>query len=342
MSFRRFMRILRRWLLMLIVLTLFICLGLYAYRLVFGYQYDDSLDDLGDTDALSVNAKPATGITNIALFGVDTRSEDAARSDCMMVLTIDADRGKIKLTSLMRDSLVQIDGHGKTKLCHAYGYGGPAAAIRAINENFDLNIEEYAEVNFITMANLIGEVGGVTVDVTEAERVETNKFVREYYESYGAKPVLIEKAGVQKLDGVQAMSYARIRKGGTGDDWGRVERQSIVLEAMFDEVKSKSTSELIAMMPRLLQYVTTSLKPTEIVSLGLGVFSHGTPDIEHTRVPLDGEWDYGGSSNEYIVYDLDKAARRINTYIYDDIAPTAQNKTGDGPAVEDDPDGEAA
>lgn len=332
MSFKRFMRILRRWLLMLIVLTLLICAGLFAYRMVFAFQYDGSLDALDDPDALAVNTKPATGITNIALFGVDTRSDEPSRSDCMMVLTIDADRGKIKLTSLMRDSLVPIDGHGETKLCHAYGYGGPAAAIRAINENFDLDIQEYAEVNFITMANLIGEVGGVTIEITEAEREETNKFVKEYYESYGAEPVLIEEAGLQRLDGVQAMSYARIRKGGTGDDWGRVERQSIVLEAMFEEVKNKSTTELIAMMPRLLQYVTTSLKPTEMISLGLGVFSHGTPVIEHTRVPLDGEWNYGGSSNEYIVYDLEKAARRINTYIYDDIAPSAQNKTGDGAA----------
>ena len=133
------------------------------------------------------------------------------------------------------------------------------------------------------------------------------------------EPELIEKAGYQHLNGIQAMTFARIRKGGTGDDWGRVERQSIVLEAMFDTVKDKSMAELVAMMPRLLPYVTTSLKKTEMISLAKGLFANGKPEIEHARVPVDGQWDYGGSSNEYIVYDLDRAAEQINAYIYDGI-----------------------
>ena len=124
----------------------------------------------------------------------------------------------------------------------------------------------------------------------------------------------------QHLNGVQAMTYARIRKGGTGDDWGRVERQSIVLQAMFDTVQDKSATELIGMMPRLLPYVTTSLKKTEMAALAKGLFAHGRPTMEHTRVPADGEWNYGGSQEEYIVYDLDKAAQEINDFIYGDTA----------------------
>ena len=78
-------------------------------------------------------------------------------------------------------------------------------------------------------------------------------------------------------------------------------------------------AELVAMMPRLLPYVTTSLKKTEMISLAKGLFANGKPEIEHARVPVDGQWDYGGSSNEYIVYDLDRAAEQINAYIYDGI-----------------------
>ena len=241
-------------------------------------------------------------------------------------MTIDADAGKIKLTSLMRDSKVKIDGHGTQKLCHAYSFDGPKGAIKTINETFDLNITDYAEVNFVQMANLIGEVGGVDIEVSEAERKEANKFIREYYESFDMEPELIEEAGFQHLNGIQAMTFARIRKGGTGDDWGRVERQSIVLEAMFDTVKDKSLTELVGMMPRLLPYVTTSLKKTEMISLAKGLFANGKPEIEHARVPVDGEWDYGGSSNEYIVYDLDRAAAQINAYIYED---TPIGKTDD-------------
>lgn len=311
------MRIVRRCLLLAVLTTLAITVGLFVYRFLFSYTYDNSLEGLSDED-LAVSAKPASGITNIALFGIDTRPDEPTRSDCMMVMSVNADTGTIKLISLMRDSEVEIEGHGTQKLCHAYSYGGPELAIKTINQTFDLNITDYAEVNFVQMANLIGEVGGVDIDVSEAERVEANKYIKEYYESFDMEPELIEEAGYQHLNGIQAMTYARIRKGGTGDDWGRVERQSIVLEAMFETVQDKSITELVAMMPRLLPYVTTSLKKSEMVSLAKGLFANGQPQIEHSRVPKDGEWEYGGSQEQYIVYDLDKAAEDINDYIYGD------------------------
>ena len=317
MSFRRLMRIVRRCLLLAVLTTLAITVGLFVYRFLFSYTYDNSLEGLSDED-LAVSAKPASGITNIALFGIDTRPDELTRSDCMMVMSVNADTGTIKLISLMRDSEVEIEGHGTQKLCHAYSYGGPELAIKTINQTFDLNITDYAEVNFVQMANLIGEVGGVDIDVSEAERVEANKYIKEYYESFDMEPELIEEAGYQHLNGIQAMTYARIRKGGTGDDWGRVERQSIVLEAMFETVQDKSITELVAMMPRLLPYVTTSLKKSEMVSLAKGLFANGQPQMEHSRVPKDGEWEYGGSQEQYIVYDLDKAAQDINDYIYGD------------------------
>ena len=87
---------------------------------------------------------------------------------------------------------------------------------------------------------------------------------------------------------------------------------------MFETVQDKSITELVAMMPRLLPYVTTSLKKSEMVSLAKGLFANGQPQIEHSRVPKDGEWEYGGSQEQYIVYDLDKAAQDINDYIYGD------------------------
>ena len=120
---------------------------------------------------------------------------------------------------------------------------------------------------------------------------------------------------------MQALCYGRIRKGGTGDDWGRVERQSIVLEAMFTKVQEMSASELIGLMQKLVPYVTTSLSPTEIAPLIVGAVKDGVPTLEHTRVPLDGEWDYYGASSEYILYDLDVAADHIHEYIYNDVFP---------------------
>lgn len=315
MSFRKLTRMLRRWMLLFMLVMLVVTAGLFLYRFLFSYTYDSSLEHVSEEE-LAVHVKPAWGVTNIALFGVDTRPDEPMRSDCMMVMTVDAGTGKVKLSSLMRDSRVALDGHGEEKLCHAYSYDGPKGAIRAINQNFGLNITDYVEVNFIQMANLIGEIGGVDVDVSEKERKEANKFIREYYESFDMEPELIGEAGFQHLNGVQAMTFARIRKGGTGDDWGRVERQSIVLEAMFDAVQDKSMTELVAMMPRLLPYVTTSFKKTEMIALAKGLFAKGKPEIEHMRFPKDGEWEYGGSSNQYIVYDVKEVANQINEYIY--------------------------
>lgn len=312
---------------MAVIIALLITGGLYAYRLifteVFSYNYDRSLDHAD----LAENYVPDGSITNIALFGVDTRDIDiGTRSDSMMVLTVDNTRHKLKLTSLMRDSRVPIEEHGDDKLCHAYAYGGPELAIRTINQNFGTNISEYVTVDFAQMKVLIDLVGGVYIDVSEKERKEANKFIKEYQKEKGvpaAERTPIEEAGYQHLNGVQAMCYARIRKGGTGDDWGRVERQSVVLQAMFDQVQTLDKNELIALMKNMMPYVTTSLSPGEIVPLLLGAIQGGMPEIVHTRVPVDGEWTYS-KSGQYIDYDLDRAAELLRNFIYSDQLPAAE------------------
>lgn len=333
---KRFVRILRRWLFMAVLLTLLICIGLHAYRLVYSlsYQYDSELNSKN----LAQNVTPDSSITNIALFGVDTREVDiGTRSDSMMVLTIDNTRHKLKLTSLMRDSLVAIDGHGKDKLCHAYSYGGPELAIRTINQNFGTDISEYAAVDFGQMKTLVDQVGGIYIDVSEKERKEANKFIREYQSEKGVprkERTPIEEAGYQHLNGVQAMCYARIRKGGTGDDWGRVERQSVVLQAMFGQIQQMKTTELVALMGEMLPNVTTSLSPTEILPLFYGALKGGKPQIEHSRIPADGEWDYGGSSGEYITFDLEQAQNRLLDYIHEDQAPNTAKTAATSSAEE--------
>ena len=317
---RRLMRLVRRWLLLLAVLALLVGGALFALDHV-GFGYDRDTASL-DGAELGVQVKPDAGVTNIALFGVDAENDGARRADCIMVLSVDGRAGRLKLVSLMRDSRVEVAGHGETKLNHAYSYGGPALMIRTINETFDLDIAHYAQVDFSQMANLIGALGGVTIDVKENEIKELNKFIGEYCRAVGAEECPVEQAGPQLLNGIQAMSYGRIRKGGTGDDWGRVERQSVILEAMFDRVKSLSAGELVRRAPSLLKYVTTDLSLRRIASLALGAFRNGTPSIEHARIPADGMWDYGGSHNQYIVFDLDKAADMLHAYLYEDVPLT--------------------
>lgn len=325
MSLKRFQRKLIRVLTILVILSIIFCLGLYAYRSFFGYTYDRSL--FGQD--LAAGVKADENITNIALFGLDTREGDTqSHSDCMMIVTVDNTRGKIKLISLMRDSLVTIDGHGEDKLNAAYFLGGPSLAIRTINENFGTDITEYIAVNFEQLVEIIDALGGVEINVeTTEELLELNRVIRDYGIEQGKEFTGVEHTGLQTLDGVQALCYGRIRKGGTGDDWARVERQSIVLEAMFTKVQEMSASELIGLMQKLVPYVTTSLSPTEIAPLIVGAVKDGVPTLEHTRVPLDGEWDYYGASSEYILYDLDVTADHIHEYIYNDVFPGESTST---------------
>lgn len=328
MSLKRFQRRLIRVLTVLVILSIIFCLGLYAYRSFFGYTYDRSL--FGQDLAAGVKADES--ITNIALFGLDTREGDTqSHSDCMMIVSVDNTRGKIKLISLMRDSLVNIDGHGEDKFNAAYFLGGPSLAIRTINENFGTDITEYIAVNFEQLVEIIDALGGVEINVeTTEELLELNRVIRDYGIEQGKEFAGVEQTGLQTLDGVQALCYGRIRKGGTGDDWARVERQSIVLEAMFTKVQEMSASELIGLMQKLVPYVTTSLSPTELAPLIVGSVKNGVPTLEHTRVPLDDEWDYYGASSEYILYDLDVAANHIHEYIYNDVFPGESTSTDSG------------
>lgn len=329
MSFKRFRRILVRLLTVVVILATAGSIGLYGYRAVFGYHYDSSLSG----EDLSAGIQADENITNIALFGLDTRpGDEKSHSDCMMIVTIDNTRGKIKLSSLMRDSLVEIDGVGEDKLNAAYFRGGPSLAIRTINENFGTDIEDYIAVNFEQVVEIVDALDGIEINVaSEDELTELNRVIRDYGLEQGKEFSPVEKTGLQTLDGVQALCYGRIRKGDTGDDWARVERQSVVLNAIFTKLQSASATELIGSMRKLVPYVTTSLSPTDMASLIVGAVKNGIPTLEHTRVPVDGEWSYSGNSSEFITYDLDVAADHIHAYIYDDAdigSGTTDDDTG--------------
>ena len=178
MSFKRLQRALFRTMAAVVALAILFCIGLYGYRTMFGYTYDSSLSD----EDLAASVTADENITNIALFGLDTREGDKqSHSDCMMIVTVDNTRGKIKLISLMRDSLVDIDGYGEDKLNAAYFRGGPSLAIRTINENFGTDIKDYVAVDFEQLVQIVDAIGGVDIDVqNDNELKELNRVIKDY------------------------------------------------------------------------------------------------------------------------------------------------------------------
>ncbi len=303
-------------------------LGLLMWK--YSYDYDKEFrektnEQLGITQDAAELPKE---VTNIALFGVDSRSGSySGNTDSIMIVSIDEVHNKVKVTSIMRDTLVYLDGRGYAKINSAYGRGGPELALKTINTFFGLNIRHYATVNFAGMINIINAVGGVEVSITEAERVAANKLILSRDTKLGTEADLIHRSGKQMLTGVQAVCWSRIRSVSTAqggsNDFGRTDRQRVVMEALFNRVMNMGKSKFPPLAEALLPYVRTSLSYGDIVDMATGVLGGFT--FEQTRVPLRDyviHADYReqtGSSTVY--YNFEYATKVLRAFIYDDVKP---------------------
>ncbi len=153
-------------------------------------------------------------------------ASERGRSDSIIILSIDYVHNKLKLSSVMRDTYVYVEGHGNTKINHAYAYGGPVLAIKTLNSNFDLNIKDFVAVDFEGFKKIIDILGGVEIEIKD-------------YELPTMETVGIYEAGIYNLNGEQALAYSRIRKQGSGD-YERTDRQRRVLEALFRKDKRRT------------------------------------------------------------------------------------------------------
>lgn len=257
-------------------------------------------------------------IKNIALFGVDAIDGEAGRSDSIMIATMDPVHNKIKLTSIMRDSYVSIDGYGDDKINHAYAYGGPELAIKTINENFGLNIEDFVSVNFSSLPVIINILGGVDIEITQDELQYINSYINDINAKDGTNSPNITYAGVQHLDGTQALAYSRIRYT-DGGDYKRTERQRTVLAALFSKLTSASIGSYNSLLNEVLPYIQTNLTSTEILSLGTKVLGIGN-NLEQDRFPRDG-YGEGAMINGvyYLTFDRETIKSQMRDYIFNDV-----------------------
>ena len=235
-----------------------------------------------------------------------------------MVMSIDNVHHKVKLTSIMRDVRVYMgDGSpydsGYDKLNHAYMYGGPEQAIRAINQNFGLDIQDYVTVNFAAMAKIVDAFGGVNIDLTEDEISEINK---NMYALAAESPESMAGDGVL-LNGDEAVAYGRIRA--IDNDNGRVERQQEVLSALLSKASSISKLEYPSIIQQLAPLCETSLTFDKMI--GLAQIALTGFDIERLSIPSDVEGyasDYCEGGGWMWTYDTDVAAQHIHEFIYED------------------------
>ena len=276
-------------------------------------------DDIGITEEVEEKlSQYSDSIINIALFGVDAVDGEAGRSDSIMIATIDTVHKKLKLTSIMRDSYVAIDGHGNDKINHAYAFGGPQLAIKTLNENFDLNIEDFASVNFETLPKIIDKIGGIELDIDADELEYINGYIAHLNNINGTSEPAIESTGLQHVSGTQALAFCRIRYT-SGGDYKRTERHREVLTKIFEKIETLPATSYPSLLLDILPMVNTSLTYNEILDLGTEVLKLGDSSMELERFPLD-EYCEGKMIDGiyYLSFDKETTVEQLHSYIFED------------------------
>ena len=227
--------------------------------------------------------KEVEGITNVLLIGVDARDlDEPCRSDSMIIATLDNNNKKVKLTSLFRDTLVDIPGHGEAKLNAAYMLGGPELLMKTVKETYNVSIDKYIIINFWGFETIVDYIGGIDVDVKDYQLEELNKYIGE---STGGNDCPVEKAGIQTLNGKQALSYARIRYN-VGDEYERTDRQREVIFKVMEKLQNTKPSKYLGIMNTMLEYIKTNIDPLEALNIAYTIYKLPSLDVEQLQIPL--------------------------------------------------------
>lgn len=261
-----------------IVLLIFVLVAIVGVAYVgskMGKLHTGTLDvnKLSISDELKYDE---TGYLNVALFGLDSRANDesmGSRSDTIIVASLNRETKEIKMASIYRDTLLQLDDGEYYKANAAYSYGKEEEAVAMLNRNFDLNIDHYVTVDFSALVDVIDAVGGIEVDV-KPEEIEgemhgdiysMNGYIMEIMENTGKESAGVTEPGLQKLNGIQATAYARIRYT-DGGDFERAERQRLVLEKVAQKLRGGNLITLNKIIDSVFPKVRTNFKLGEILA----------------------------------------------------------------------------
>lgn len=292
-------------------------------------------DDLNKDTLVSLE-----GYTNIALFGLDNRSSnhyDTGNSDVIMIASINNKTKDVKLVSVYRDTYLSI-GNGKYFKANAsYANGGARQAVQMLNSNLDLDIQDYVCVDWAAMVEVIDDLGGLDLEITQGEMQQINKYKWEVDKATGLSTPDVTQYGKVHLDGTQATTYARIRKL-AGDDFKRASRQRIVLQAILEKAKKADIGTLTSICNSVVDDISTTLSISQILSLAKDVKSYKIAST--TGFPFELTTKRLASSGDTVIpADLTTNVRELHKYMFDDISyvpsqtvqaisDTIVNKTG--------------
>ena len=297
---------------------------------------DVELDESVDPKDLEINEELPDNVINILLVGIDTRSttmdDGLQHGDVQIILSINKDDGSIKLSSILRDLYVTIPGYkNKNRINVAYHRGGGELAMRTINHNFDMNIQYYCSINFFGLASIIDAIGGVDVELTKAEANAINSYLRKnppkYDNTDGKGRVPLEsRSGVQHLDGIQGVMYARVRS--IDNDFSRTARQRKLLEILLRQVmQDMNLNKLFNLMETVLPYVKTNMNVATMFELATAVMQSGIINrakngeelLTQFRLPMDGTYSYKTIDGASVIYLGTNSFKKNKTALHDFI-----------------------
>ena len=281
-----------------------------------------------------------SGITNVLLIGTDGRTlDEPSRSDSIIIATLDNNSKKVKLTTIMRDTVVEIPGYGEDKINAAFALGGleedekgklkgaeggVALLMKTIEENFNLHLDKYVMVNFWGFEAIIDEIDGIDVDVKDYEIEEVNKYIGE---STGVNSPMLENPGLQKLNGQQALSYARIRYVGNGD-FERGQRQSLVLTKVAEKLKNINPIKYVNVANTMSKHVKTNIDIPQVLDLAYTIYKLPSLDITRLQIP---QTELIARDNLYkdkgwcLLIDLEQNSKIMYDFIFNDKMPNPED-----------------
>jgi len=291
----------------------------------FGYVYNmmrkTNYNPAGHKENVYVTNSELTGdskVVNILFIGIDRRPEVAsARSDSMILFTVDKINKKIKLTSFLRDIWLYIPGNDSAKLNASCNYGGAQLVMDTIEYNFGIRIDKYVLLDFDTFEGIVDKLGGIETEVTEKEA----KYLRDEVH------LNVQAGSREHLNGMEALWYCRIRF--LDSDFMRTYRQRKVIASIIETAGEKSVFDLADIVEATIPGIETDLNPLDLTKLAFGTFfSYMRYDVEQMRVPVEGTWKDAVIKGQ-IVLETDIGANRdsLRNFLYaKDIKDTGETE----------------
>lgn len=315
---------LRVTLISMLAIVSVVCAVIFAGYLHVKNKIYTSSESKSSSSDENVNYTEVKGITNVLLIGTDGRTlDEQSRADSMIIATLDSNNKKVKLTSLFRDTLVDIPGYGESKLNSAFMNGGPELLMETVQQTYNIKLDKYVIINFWGFEAIIDQIGGLEIDVKDFQLEELNKYIGE---STSGNDCPVTEPGLQLLNGKQALSYARIRYN-VGDDYGRTERQREVLFKIAEKLKITKPSRYPKVMNKMLEYIRTNIDPIEALNMAYTIYKFPSLKTEQLQMPVTelSESRLYKDLGSVILIDKEQNAKVLRRFIFEDKLPDPQS-----------------